>query len=124
MKAKILIVDDEPIKLAVLEDELRDAGYEVEAAPNPIQAEPLLKKGEFDVVLSDIRMPGQDGVAFLRELKARRPEQTVVLMTAYGTVESAVEAMKLGASDYIQKPFPTEELLLKLDRVLRIERLA
>ena len=68
-------------------------------------------------------MPGQDGLSFLRELKKQRPAQAVIVMTAYGTVQTAVEAMKLGAFDYLQKPFSTEELLLKLDKLLRYEAL-
>ncbi|MEE9457186.1 MAG: response regulator, partial [bacterium] len=123
-KAKVLVVDDEPIKRAVLEDELREAGYDVAAASNPLEAESILEKSNFDVVLTDLRMPGQDGINFLRELKEKRPEQNVIVMTAYGTVETAVEAMKSGAFDYIQKPFSTEELLLKLDRLLRYEGLS
>lgn len=121
---KILIVDDEPIKRSVLEDGLRDAGYLVSATESPLEAEPLLEKTYFDVIITDLRMPGQDGLSFLSDLKRRRPEQAVIVMTAFGTVETAVEAMKLGAFDYIQKPFSTEELLLKLDRLLRYEGLS
>ncbi|MHC4506556.1 MAG: sigma-54-dependent transcriptional regulator [Planctomycetota bacterium] len=121
---RILIVDDEPIKRSVLEDGLRDAGYVVSATESPLEAEPLIEETYFDVVITDLRMPGQDGLSFLGDLKRRRPEQAVIVMTAYGTVETAVEAMKLGAFDYIQKPFSTEELLLKLDRLLRYEGLS
>ena len=120
----ILIVDDEPIKRSVLEDELRAAGYSVVAAANPLEAEAALDKTFFNVVVTDLRMPGQDGLSFLRDLKQRRADQPVILMTAYGTVETAVDAMKLGAFDYIQKPFATEELLLKLDKVSEYEDLA
>ena len=120
----ILLVDDEPIKRTVMEDELRDAGYGVVAVANPLEAESHLAKDRFDVVLTDLRMPGQDGLGFMRDLKARRADQAIIVMTAYGTVETAVEAMKLGAFDYLQKPFSTEELLLKLDRLLRFERMA
>ncbi len=123
-KASILIVDDEPIKRSVLEDELGAAGYSVVTAGNPLEAESVVKKTFFDVILTDLRMPGEDGLAFLRGLKRKKPEQVVIVMTAYGTVETAVEAMKLGAFDYIQKPFSTEELLLKLDRLLKYEQLA
>ena len=122
--ARILVVDDEPIKRSVMEDELRAAGYEVATAASPLEAEPILATTAFDVVVTDLRMPGQDGLSFLRELKTQRPEQAAIVMTAYGTVETAVAAMKLGAFDYLQKPFSTEELLLKLDKLLRYERLA
>ncbi len=123
-RANILIVDDELIKRSVLEDELTAAGYSVTTAGNTLEAEPALAETFFDVVLTDLRMPGQDGLSFLGELKARRADQAVIVMTAYGTVQTAVEAMKLGAFDYIQKPFTTEELLLKLDKLLQYEQLA
>ena len=123
-KANILIVDDEPIKRSILEDELSAAGYSVATAGSPLEAEPVLEKAFFDVILTDIRMPGESGLSFLRNLKDKRPEQAVIVMTAYGTVETAVEAMRLGAFDYIQKPFSTEEFLLKLDRLFKYEKLA
>ncbi len=122
--AKILIVDDEPIKRSIMKEELIQAGYAVESASNPLEAEPLLQAGYFDIVITDIRMPGQDGISFLRELKKRRADQAVIVMTAYGSVESAVEAIKLGAFDYMQKPFIIEELLLKIDKLLAYENLA
>ncbi len=123
-KANILIVDDEPIKRSVLEDELSAAGYSVATAGSPLEAESVLRKTFFDVILTDLRMPGEDGLTFLRGLKRKKPAQAVIVMTAYGTVETAIEAMKLGAFDYMQKPFSTEELLLKLDRLLKYEQLA
>jgi len=123
-KAKILIVDDEPIKRSVMDERLTDKGYQVVSVANPLEAEPHLKKERFDVVLTDLRMPGQDGISFLRELKSRREDQAVIVMTAYGTVGTALEAMKLGAFDYLQKPFSTEELLLKLDKLFRYQQIA
>ncbi|MBT3381225.1 MAG: sigma-54-dependent Fis family transcriptional regulator [Lentisphaerae bacterium] len=120
----ILIVDDQPLKLLVLEEGLREAGYVVETAGSPIEARPILGKANFDVVLSDLRMPGQDGLSFLRDLKEANPEQAVIVMTAYGTVATAVEAMKIGAFDYLQKPFSAQELMLKLLRLEEYRRLA
>ncbi len=120
--ASVLIVEDELIKRSVLEDELTAAGYSVTTAANTLEAEPALAETYFDVVLTDLRMPGQDGLSFLHELKEKRPDQAVIVMTAYGTVETAVEAMKLGAFDFLQKPFSTEELLLKLDKLLHYEQ--
>lgn len=122
-RVKILVVDDEPLKRSVLQDGLTAAGFSVAIAANPLDAEPLLAKDSFDIVLTDLRMPGEDGLSFLRSLKRRRPDQAVMLMTAYATVETAVEAMKLGAFDYIRKPFSTEELLLKFDKLLQYEQL-
>jgi DNA-binding NtrC family response regulator len=123
-KGRILIVDDEPLKRTMLEEELQSEGFSVNVASNPLEAEPFLKTDYYDVVITDLRMPGKDGLTFLNELKEMRADQAVIVMTAYGTVETAVEAIKLGAFDYMQKPFSTEELLLKLDKLLRFESLA
>jgi len=123
-RAKILIVDDERIKRSVLEDELSAAGYFVKTASNPLEAGKELERSKFDIIITDLRMPGQDGLSFLREVKQKTPTQAAIVMTAYGSVETAVEAMKLGAFDYLQKPFSTEELFLKLDKLLQYERLA
>lgn len=114
---KILIVDDEPIKRLILEEQLREAGYFVVAVSNPPEAAPYLSKMQFDIILTDLCMPGQDGISFLKEVKERNPDQQVIVMTAYGTIETAVDAMKFGAFDYLQKPFSTEELLIKLDKL-------
>ncbi len=123
-RANILIVDDEPIKRSILEDELVDAGYSVVTAGNPLEAGPILEGSSFDVILTDVRMPGQSGLSFLADLKRERPEQAVIVMTGFGTVDAAVEAMKLGAYDFLQKPFSTEQFLLKLDRLFKYQRLA
>ncbi len=123
-RANILIVDDEPIKRSVLQDELIEAGYSVVTAGNPLEAEPILEDTLFDVIVTDVRMPGQSGLSFLRDLKTKRPEQAVIVMTGFATVDAAVEAMKLGAFDFLQKPFTTEQFLLKLDRLFKCQRLA
>ena len=117
-KVRLLLVDDEPIKRVVMEDQLREEGFVVDAYDNPLAANDALIKNNYDVVLTDIRMPGLDGISFLKKIKDRNPNQAVIVMTAFGTVETAIEAMKLGASDYLQKPFSTEELILKLDRLM------
>ena len=117
-KVRLLLVDDEPIKRVVMEDQLREEGFIVDAYDNPLTANEALTKNSYDVVLTDIRMPGLDGISFLKKIKDRDPNQAVIIMTAFGTVETAIEAMKLGASDYLQKPFSTEELILKLDRLM------
>ncbi len=114
---KILIVEDEEIQRVSLQDDLQEAGYETMAVASPAAALELLEKNGFDVVLSDLKMPGMDGITLLKRVKERLPETTVIMMTAYGTVETAVQAMKLGAYDYLTKPFNTDELLLLLQRV-------
>ncbi len=117
-KATLLILDDEPIKRIVMEEQLREQGFAVDAYDNPLDADKALSNNAYDVILTDIRMPVLDGISFLKEIKNKNPNQAVIVMTAFGTVETAIEAMKLGAFDYLQKPFSTEELMLKLDRLI------
>jgi len=117
-KVKLMIIDDEPIKRAVMEDQLREEGFMVDVYDNPLDADIALSNNSYDVILTDIRMPGLDGISFLKKIKSKNPTQAVIVMTAFGTVETAIEAMKLGAFDYLQKPFSTEELILKLDRLM------
>ena len=117
-KAKLLIIDDEPIKRIVMEEQLREEGFIVDAYANPLDADEALSSNSYDVILTDIRMPGLDGISLLKRIKSKDPNQSVIMMTAYGTVETAIEAMKQGAYDYLQKPFSTEELILKLDRLM------
>ena len=114
---RILIVDDDRIIRIPLRDDLEDAGYEATDVASAQEAWAALKQTPCDVVVSDIRMPGMDGIAFLKKVKTAHPEIEVILMTGYGTVENAVHAMKLGAYDYITKPFDNEELLLILERL-------
>lgn len=121
-KMTVLVVDDEPIKRVTLQIELGDAGYEVLDAADAQIALHLMEGRSIDVVLTDLRMPGMDGIAFLDEIKRRSPGTYVILMTAYGTVDTAVEAIKRGAYDYITKPFHTETLLEKLDRIRSYRR--
>jgi DNA-binding NtrC family response regulator len=123
-RIKLLVVDDEPIKRSVLSDGLTQAGHDVTTAANALEATETLTGNDFDVIVTDLRMPGKDGLTFVREIREKKPDQAVIVMTAFGTVETAVEAMKLGAFDFLQKPFTTEELLLKLDKLIQFERLA
>lgn len=121
--AGILIVDDEPIKQIVMKEQLEAKGFSVDTYDNAIDAEKAMSCNSYDVVLTDIRMPGLDGISFLRNIKEKNPNQAVIIMTAYGTVETAIEAMKQGAYDYLQKPFSTEELILKLDRLMNFKNI-
>ncbi len=123
MKRKILLVDDEEIFRRPLSKTILSAGFLVEAAASVEEARERLAADEFDLVVSDIRMPGADGISFTRELRAAFPDMPVILMTAYGSIRTAVEAMKAGAEDYILKPFEPDEVLLLIRRALEIQDL-
>jgi two-component system response regulator PilR (NtrC family)/two-component system response regulator HydG len=114
----ILVVDDDEAILAMAEDLLSEAGFEVAIAGSVDAALACAAERDFSVVLSDLQMPDKDGLALLAELRSLRPETPVVLMTAYGSIRSAVEAMRAGALDYVTKPFQSEDLLLVLERAL------
>lgn len=117
MPGKILVVDDEPLKRITLHIELSEAGYEVFEASDAGEARQVVESRPIDVVVSDVRMPGMSGLDLLAHVKRIRPEIDVILMTAYATVDTAVLAIKRGAYDYITKPFTTQQLLDKLQRL-------
>jgi DNA-binding NtrC family response regulator len=123
-KGRLLIVDDEPLKQAVMKERLSQEGFLVDIHNNPLDAEKAASNTHYDVILTDIRMPGLDGISFLRNIKRKNLNQAVIVMTAFGTVETAIAAMKQGAYDYLQKPFSTEELILKLDRLMNHRKIA
>ena len=115
MRIKILIVDDEPSHRLMLSAHLK-SGYDVSEASDGLTAVEAVKKRFFDLVLMDIRMPGMDGLEALRQIKAISPGIVVFIMTAFQSVETAREALRQGASDYIVKPVDTEELLANIER--------
>ena len=120
---RILVADDHDSLRRGLTRALKEAGHEVEEAANGNAAIEQLHRGQFDVVLSDLRMGGSDGLDVLRTAKAMHPTSAVILMTAFGSVQTAVEAMKIGAFDYVQKPFEIEEMELKIAKALEHRRL-
>ncbi len=121
--ATVLIVDDEKNIRAHLATYVRGLGHQAETAASGADALALLERLDPDVVLSDVRMAGMDGMELLREIRRRRPDAVVVLMTAYATVRGAVEAMREGAHDYLVKPFDLDEVGLVLERVLELRAL-
>jgi DNA-binding NtrC family response regulator len=116
----ILIVDDEPLMRLSVSDALKAVGYEVRAAATGDEGARILGKEVFDILITDLRLPGPDGLSLLQVCKQRSPRTEVIVITAHGSVETAIEAMKLGAYDYITKPFSMDELLLIVDRVSKV----
>jgi len=121
--AKILVVDDQDMMRDSLAATLVREGHEVIAATDGAAAVTRLNGGKFDLMITDLKMPKMTGIELLAEAKKLRPEMPVVLMTAFATVNTAVEAMKLGAYDYIQKPFDGDEIKHLVDRTLEHNRL-
>jgi len=123
MKASILLVDDEQNIQKTVRIALETNGFEVTAFLNPLQAMEAMKAERFDIGLFDLKMEPVDGIQLLREARVLAPEMTVVLMTAHGSIDTAVEAIKLGAFDYLQKPFEFAELQRFMDKVYDHHRL-
>lgn len=120
---RVLVVDDEPNMLVLFRRVLGKEGYEVETVSSGKQALERLENEWFDLVISDLRMPGSDGLGLLRGAKALIPSLPFIILTAFGTIESAVTAMKEGAYDYLTKPVNNEELKLVVERALDLHRL-
>ncbi len=119
-QARILVVDDEADVRLLLTREISDRGHEVVAAADSAQAVEEMGRGEFDVVLTDIRMPGMDGIDLAGWIKRTRPYTNVIVMTGYGSLESANTAVQVGAFDYLLKPFGEMDLVISsIDRALR-----
>ena len=114
----ILVVDDEPNYQIVLAELLKDEGYEVFTADSGTAGLPIVRETDLDLVLTDMKMPGMDGIEFLRKIKGFNKELPVILITAYAEVEKAVEAMRLGAFTYLAKPFSNEELLANVGKAV------
>ncbi len=119
-----LVVEDDQRMRELLRELLEREGYSVESASYGSRAFELLQGKAFDIVITDLKMPDVDGMAVLEKAKETHPDALVIVITAYGTVESAVEAMKLGAYDYITKPFDPERLMLIIKRAVEYRRLA
>ncbi|MFN0253593.1 MAG: sigma-54-dependent transcriptional regulator [Kofleriaceae bacterium] len=116
--ASILVVEDDEAMRDLLAEELEDAGFDVSAAGGAAAGLEVARAGKFDVVITDLRMPEMDGFDLIRGVRALADPPHVVMITAFGSIETAIRAVKLGAFDYITKPFEIEELFLAIDRVL------
>ncbi|MEG2204652.1 MAG: sigma 54-interacting transcriptional regulator, partial [Oscillospiraceae bacterium] len=122
MSAKILVADDEAPIRQILQIELAQKGYEVLLACDAPEAVALCRKHTVDAAILDVRMPGPDGFYALREIRRSSPDTAVIMITAFGTIDGAVDAMKTGADEYITKPFDSQELLAKLSRLIQYKQ--
>ncbi len=120
---KILIVEDEENIREILARSLREKKYQVETAPDGETAASALAVREFDLVISDLKLPGRSGLALLDWIKENTHDTAVIIMTAFGSIENAVEAIKRGADDYVVKPFHLDEIEVKIDRLIQERRL-
>src|SRR5882757_7727239 len=123
METRILIIDDDPFICRQLEDLYRAQGYLVDSATEATPAIVKLGEHDYSLVLVELKIPGTDGLNLTREIRERWPDIDVIMITGYASIKGAVEAIKLGASDYITKPFQNEEILLATEKVLEKRRL-
>ncbi len=117
-KGHLLLIDDEPKLLQSLTTIFTGEGYDVDVAKMGDEGEKLFRQGKYDLILTDLMMPDQTGIDLMKKFLEYDPDASIMLMTAYGTVETAVEAMKLGALDYISKPFSVEEITIRVARIM------
>jgi two-component system response regulator HydG len=122
--SRILVIDDDDAVRESMQRMLRAAGYTVQAAASGEEGLAMARGGVFDVILSDMRMPGISGLDVLRQLREQRVDSSFIVMTGFGTVDTAVESMKLGAVDYVQKPFFRDELLMRVRSAAERRQLA
>jgi DNA-binding NtrC family response regulator len=124
MPERILVVDDEPNMLRLLKTILMDkTGYEVVTTNNPLEVSKLLQEGQFDLVITDLKMPLVDGMDLIDIIKKIKAGLPIVIITAYGTIETAEEAIQKGAYDFITKPFRKETILITIKRALEWQRM-
>ena len=122
-KAKVLVADDEPVICRTCQRILTDEGYAVETVGSGREALKHLECDQYDVLLMDLKMPEVSGMDVLREVRARALDTAVIVMTGYATVQTAVESMKLGAFDYVPKPFTPDELTIVVRNALERKEL-
>lgn len=116
MATKVLLVDDEEEFLDVLGERMQVRGMEVKTSASALQALEILDQESFDVIILDLMMPEMDGLEALKRIKHNRPELQVILLTGHGTIEKGVEAMRLGAMDFVEKPADLETLAGKIEK--------
>ncbi|MBT3387145.1 MAG: response regulator [Desulfobacula sp.] len=116
MSEKVLLVDDEKEFLEIMSERMTARGMEVTTAQSADQALAIIAKKSFDAIVMDFQMPGMDGMEALKTIKSKRPELQIILLTGYATVEKTVEAMKVGATDFLEKPADIEALSDKIKK--------
>src|SRR6202046_4273581 len=121
-KANLLLIDDDPNTLASLSRAFRLAGYEATVCDSAVRALELIRAERFDVIFSDVVMPGKDGISLLEDLKAAGVTTPIVMISGQASVEMAVRATRLGAVDFLEKPLSTEKLLVTVENVLKLSR--
>ena len=118
MKARILIVDDEATIRDTLCTVLKEEGFDAESAENGRAALEKIQQNNYDLVITDLRMPEMDGLELLKAVKLNSPQTSVIIITAYGSMESAIEALRLGAFDYLIKPLDFDDVILRVRRLM------
>ena len=116
MSEKVLLVDDEKDFLEIMAQRMEARGFEITTAGSADQALSMIDKKPFDAIVMDFQMPGMDGMEALKAIKTKNPELQIILLTGYATVEKTVEAMKAGASDFLEKPVDIEVLTAKIKK--------
>jgi len=117
-KGRILVVDDEEIVRISCQRILTPMGYAVETTPDGVKALELMGRNKYDLVLTDLKMPHMDGMEVMAEIRKREPEAKVIIITGYSTIEVAVKAIKMGAFNYIEKPFSPDVLITAVKEAL------
>lgn len=118
ISGKILVIDDEEIVRRSCSRTLSPLGYDVSLTQSSLDGLKMIDNEEFDLVLTDIKMPDMDGIEVLKQVREKFPEMKVIIMTGYQTVENAVKSVQLGAFDYIEKPFSPDELISSVSKAL------
>jgi DNA-binding NtrC family response regulator len=121
MSIRILLAEDDELMRVTVLDHLRDQGFTVDEAVNGVDAVALCKQQSYEVVVSDIRMPGFDGTQLLKRVKEQSPNTDVIMMTAYGSADDAVQCLRQGAADYILKPFDLDDLTIRIKRLVEMQ---
>jgi DNA-binding response OmpR family regulator len=124
MEQRILAIDDEPHMLKLLERIVTEkTSYRITTTTNSLEVPKILEKNQYDLIITDLKMPGLDGIDLLRLIRENNRPEEVIIITAFGSLETAVEALSRGVFDYITKPFKKEQILFTMDRAMRWQRL-